>query len=119
MNREAASQSRSHDWPAIICLLLAVATFAVYWPVTHHGFIDYDDDGYFFGNSHVLGGLIWANIKWAFTSGEYVNWHPLTWLSLMLDAQLFGHGATAPHLTNILLHAANAVLLFVLLRGLT
>lgn len=105
--------------PLMICFLLAVATLVVYWPVTHHGFIDYDDNGYFFGNPHVLGGLTWANIKWAFTSGEYVNWHPLTWLSLMLDAQLFGQGAIAPHVTSVLLHAANAILVFCVFRQLT
>jgi Flp pilus assembly protein TadD len=119
MTDKTASPFRPLCSPAIICLLLAVATLAVYWPVASHGFIDYDDDGYFFNNSHVLGGLTWANIKWAFTSGEYVNWHPLTWLSLMLDSQLFGHGATAPHITSILLHTANSILVFLLFLRLT
>src|ERR1700722_1331609 len=102
--------------PLFICLLLAFAALAVYWPATNYGFVNYDDGDYFFNNPHVLGGLTLANIKWAFTSNAAMNWHPLTWLSLMLDAQLFGTGATAPHLTNVLLHAASAILLFFLLR---
>lgn len=101
--------------PALVCLLLALAAFVVYFPVTSYGFVDYDDSGYFFANPHVLGGLAWANVKWAFTSGQYANWHPLTWLSLMLDATLFGNSAAAPHFTNVLLHAANSILLFLLL----
>ncbi len=81
--------------------------------------MDYDDDDYFFLNPNVLGGLTWDNIKWAFTSGEYQNWHPLTWLSLMLDATFFGNGAAAPHLTNVLWHAANSMLVFLLFRRMT
>lgn len=119
MNSEAASQSRSPFHPAVICLLLALATFAVYFPVRNFGFVDYDDSVYFFANPHVLGGLTWSNIQWAFTTGETGNWHPLTWLSLMLDVQLFGSSAAAVHLTNVLLHAANAILVFLLLRRLT
>jgi len=87
--------------------------------VVNYGFIDYDDDVYFFANSHVLGGFTWTDIKWAFTSGEDANWHPLTWLSLMLDARIFGHGATAPHLINVLFHIANSILVFWLSRQMT
>jgi protein O-mannosyl-transferase len=104
---------------SVICVLLAVATLAIYSAVRHYGFVDYDDDGYFFGNPHVLGGFTLANIQWAFTSSEYVNWHPLTWLSLMLDATLFGKTAAGPHVTNVLLHMANAILLFFLFRRMT
>ncbi len=104
---------------AVICLLLAVATLAVYSTVRHYGFVDYDDDGYFFGNPHVLSGLTPANVEWAFTSSEYVNWHPLTWLSLMLDATLFGKSAAGPHITNVLLHMVNSILVFCLFRRLT
>jgi len=94
-----------------------VATLAVYYPVINYGFIDYDDDIYFFNNPHVLSGLSWANIEWAFTSSEAANWHPLTWLSLMLDAQLFGHSAV--HLINVLLHMANSILVFCVFRQMT
>jgi tetratricopeptide (TPR) repeat protein len=103
----------------VVCLLLALATFAVYSPVRHYGFVDYDDPDYFFANSHVLGGLTGPNIQWAFTSVEDANWHPFTWLSLMLDVTLFGQGAAAPHVMNILLHGINSMLVFFLLRRLT
>jgi protein O-mannosyl-transferase len=119
VSRESSKQFRLLAHPFFICLLLFVATLAVYCPVKDYGFVNYDDDDYFFKNPHILGGFTRANIQWAFTSSEAMNWHPLTWLSLMLDAQLFGAGALAPHLTNVLLHAANAILLFLLLRRLT
>jgi Tfp pilus assembly protein PilF len=105
--------------PAFICLLLALATLAVYYPVHNYGFVDFDDSGYFFENPHVLTGLSWHNIQWAFTSAEDANWHPVTWLSLMVDADLFGTGAGGPHLTNVLLHTANSILLFLLFLRMT
>jgi protein O-mannosyl-transferase len=105
--------------PVLVCLSLFVVALAIYYPVKDYGFLNYNDDDYFFENPHVLGGFTWANVQWAFTNGEAMNWHPLTWLSLMLDAQLFGKGASAPHLTNVLLHAANSILLFLLFRRLT
>ena len=96
--------------------MLALATLAVYFPVKDYGFVNYDDSAYFFANPHILNGLTGPDIKWAFTSGEQANWHPLTWLSLMLDAQLFGKGAAAPHVTNVLFHLANSILVFFLMR---
>jgi Flp pilus assembly protein TadD len=102
-----------------ICFLLIVATLAVYWPVIHCDFLNYDDPDYFMSNAHVLTGLTPDNAVWAFTTGHAANWHPLTWLSLMLDAELFGKGSVGPHLTNLLLHAADTVLLFLLFRRLT
>jgi Flp pilus assembly protein TadD len=115
VNRESASPVRLLSHPVAICLLLALATLAIYWPVKNYGFVNYDDPGYFFDNPHVLGGLTGPDIKWAFTTGEQANWHPFTWLSLMLDAQLFGKGATGPHVINVLFHALNSILLFLLL----
>ncbi|HEV2327171.1 MAG TPA: tetratricopeptide repeat protein [Verrucomicrobiae bacterium] len=105
--------------PAFIGLLLVLATLAVYFPVHKYGFVDFDDSGYFFDNPHVLTGLSWPNIQWAFTSAEDANWHPATWLSLMVDADLFGAGAGGPHLTNVLLHTANSILLFLLFLRMT
>jgi Flp pilus assembly protein TadD len=102
-------------WPAI-CLVLAVVTVAVYWPATRGEFLNFDDGYYFSNNPHVQSGLSWDNIRWAFTTGYAANWHPLTWLSLMLDVELFGRGPFGPHATNLLWHAANTVLLFLLLR---
>jgi len=119
VNLQSTSKFRPLSNPVIVCLLLALATFAIYWPVKNYGFVNFDDNEYFFNNPHVLGGLAWANIKWAFTTADTGNWLPLTWLSLMLDVQLFGSDASAPHIINVLLHAANALLVFVLLRQLT
>jgi protein O-mannosyl-transferase len=119
VNRASASPLPPLAIRVCICLVLAVATFAVYLPVRSFDFVNYDDPVYFSANPHVLGGLNWTNIKWTFTTGETGNWHPLTWLSLMLDAQLFGRGPAAPHLTNVLLHLANSILLFLLLQRLT
>jgi protein O-mannosyl-transferase len=103
----------------LICLGLALLTLAMYWRALHYPFITYDDRLYVSENPHVLGGLTWSNIVWAFTTWHTGNWHPLTWLSLALDAQIFGSSAGGFHLTNVLLHAANAVLLFLVLRQLT
>jgi Tfp pilus assembly protein PilF len=105
--------------PTTICLFLVVATVAIYWPVTNCNFVTFDDVDYFTNNNYVQTGLSLANIKWAFTTGFAANWHPLTWISLMIDAQLFGNGPFGPHLVNLLLHGANTGLLFFLLRQLT
>ena len=105
--------------PAFLCLLLVTATLAVYWPATRCDFINYDDPDYFTANPHVLSGLNGANVLWAFTTGFASNWHPLTWLSLMLDAQISGKNPFLPHLTNLIFHALDAALLFLLLRKLT
>jgi protein O-mannosyl-transferase len=105
--------------PVFLGLLLAMMTLIVFWPITHCDFLNYDDPDYFTANPHVLSGLTPANFVWAFTTGHASNWHPLTWLSLMLDAQIFGKNPFGPHLTNLLFHAANTTLLFLLLRKLT
>jgi len=105
--------------PLGICLLLVAVTLAVYWPVMRYDFINYDDPDYFTANTYVQTGLTLPNMVWAFSTRRTTNWHPLTWLSLMLDAELFGKGPVGPHFTNLLLHAANTVLLFLLLQRLT
>jgi tetratricopeptide (TPR) repeat protein len=105
--------------PSMLCLLLALCTFAVFLPVARQGFVNYDDSDYVTENSHVLGGLKWANIVWAFTTGHASNWHPLTWLSHMLDCQLFGHAAGPQHLVSVGFHVANTLLLLLLLRRMT
>jgi len=119
VNHQSTDPSRAYSRQSVICLILAATTLAVYWPVKHYGFVDYDDSSYFFANPHVLGGLTWPNVKWAFASGQYANWHPLTWLSLMLNASISGSGAGSPHWTNVLLHTANAILVFVLIHRMT
>jgi tetratricopeptide (TPR) repeat protein len=105
--------------PLWICVLLAVATVAVYWPAVGFDYVNYDDPTFVFTNPHVLGGLTWENVRWAFGAGLDGNWIPLTWLSYMLDVEWSGPTAAGLHLTNILLHAANTVLVFLLFRRLT
>jgi hypothetical protein len=103
----------------LIGLLLGAVTLIAFWPQTGHDFITYDDSFYLTENSHVQQGLTWANVAWAFRTGETGNWHPLTWLSHMLDVQLFGLRPGGHHLTSLLFHAANEVLLFLLLQRMT
>jgi Tfp pilus assembly protein PilF len=112
----SAGKPVGRAFPAVLCLLLVAATLGVYWPVTRCDFVNYDDPEYFAANPHVLTGLTPGNIVWALTTGHTGNWHPLTWLSLMLDVNLFGPGPAGPHVTNLLLHLANTALLFLLLR---
>jgi len=96
----------------VVALLLMVATVAVYYPVNRHQFVNYDDDAYVTSNLQVKYGLDRAGVKWAFTSYDANNWHPLTWLSHMLDCELFGLNPARHHESNLLLHALNAALLF-------
>ncbi len=100
---------------AILCLLLVVATLALYNPVNRHPFVNYDDDKYVTENPHVRNGFTWETIVWAFSSTDAANWHPVTWLSHSLDYQLFRQNPAGHHLTSLLIHAANAVLLFLFL----
>ena len=103
-----------------ICLLLAVATLALYSPAIGHPFIfNYDDDIYVLNNAHVKAGLQWQTIRWALTSTENSNWHPMTWLSHATDCQLYGLNPAGHHFTNILFHMLNVVLLFLLLANAT
>jgi tetratricopeptide (TPR) repeat protein len=104
---------------ALICLLLAAGTLALYSRVLHAGFLRYDDDRYVVENPYVRAGLHWQTVTWAFTTFEQANWHPLTWLSHALDCQFFGLSPAAHHSVNLLLHAANVVLLFLLLQWMT
>ena len=99
-----------------ICLFLVVATFAAYWQINTHDFIGYDDDKYLTQNRYVNQGMSKESIVWAFKSTHASNWHPLTWLSHMLDVELFGMNPGAHHLTNLLFHILNTLLLFILFR---
>jgi Flp pilus assembly protein TadD len=103
----------------LICALLVILAVAVYWPVIHCGFVDFDDDYYVFDNPRVLSGLNSGNVVWAFTTRHASNWHPVTWISHMLDQELFGSGPAGPHAMNLLLHTCNTALLFLLLRRMT
>jgi Flp pilus assembly protein TadD len=103
----------------LVCVLLVLAITAAYWPVSGYAFIHYDDDVYTWKNPHVSNGLSWSGLVWAFTHFTTANWHPLTWLSHMLDVQLYGLNAGRHHVTNVLIHAANTILLFLWLGYLT
>jgi tetratricopeptide (TPR) repeat protein len=109
--------SASHDKRVVIfCLLLAAVTLAVYNPIAHNQFIDFDDRAYIVKNSHIQHGLTWDAVKWSFTTFYYGNWHPLTWLSHAFDYQVFHLNPIGHHYASLLLHTLNAVLLFLLLR---
>ena len=101
--------------PRFIALLLLLGTLAVYLPAAQHGFTCYDDGDYVSENPEVKNGLTWAGIIWAFTTWHAANWHPLTWISHMADCQLFGLDAGMHHGVNVLFHAANSILLLLLL----
>ena len=103
----------------IIALLLFGGALLLYVPGLNSAFVNYDDPAYVTGNAHVLQGLSWNNIAWAFSTTAEANWHPLTWISHMTDVALFGTNPRGHHLTSILLHAMNVVLLFLLLQRTT
>ena len=102
-----------------ICLVLITVTLAVFWQVSNHEFVNFDDTQYVTENQYVQAGFTWKNLAWAFTTNHAGNWHPLTWLSHMLDCQLYGLNPAGHHLTNVLLHSASTVLLFLVLFGMT
>jgi len=98
-----------------VCGFLLLAVGLVFAQTVRCQFLNFDDDKYVYENAQVSGGLAAAGIAWAFTHSHAANWHPLTWISLMLDCQVYGINAGGCHLTNVLLHAATAVLLFLVL----
>jgi Flp pilus assembly protein TadD len=102
-----------------LCLVLLTVTAAAFGMVLANQFVNFDDPVYVTANEQVQRGLSVAGVRWAFTSTEALNWHPLTWLSLQLDQQLYGKSAWGFHLTNLLLHLANSLLLFLFLQRLT
>ena len=103
----------------LLGLVLALATLAVYYPVHNHPFLNYDDEGYVVKNIAIQSGLNWQTVAWAFATYHESNWHPLTWLSLALDYQLFDLNPAGYHDTNLLLHVMNVLLLFLVLQGVT
>jgi tetratricopeptide (TPR) repeat protein len=113
--------SNSLPWKYIVCLFLVVTTLIVYWQVPKYEFLNYDDDLYITQNYHVKAGLNMSGLIWSFTSGTMVSnyWHPLTWLSHMLDYSLYGMNAGGHHMTNLLFHIANTLLLFFVLKRMT
>jgi hypothetical protein len=99
-----------------VCVFLVAAIWLVFGQTVRHGFVDFDDNRYVSENPVVQKGLTWEGFRWALTYGDIGHWHPLTWLSHMLDCQLYGLNAGGHHLTNVLLHTASVILLFLVLR---
>ena len=102
-----------------ICLILAVSTFAVYWQVHSYDFVSYDDKKYVTENPNVTEGLTREGFTWALTTGYFSYWHPLTWMSHMVDCELFGLNASGHHVINLLFHIANTLLLYIVLKQMT
>jgi Flp pilus assembly protein TadD len=119
----SAEARRAHPAADLgISLGIVALTAAIYAGVAHHGFVYVDDGDYILANRHVAQGISGSGIRWAFTALHSGNWHPLTWISHMLDVQLFGvtpAGAGGHHLVSVGLHALSALLLFVALRRMT
>jgi len=103
----------------VSCLVLAIGTAVLYSPVRHAEFLNYDDAYYVTQNQHVVQGLTAKTLSWALTAIEADNWHPLTWLSHALDCQLYQLNPAGHHLTNVVLHVLNVLLLFLLLTRVT
>ena len=101
-----------------VCLILLISTLAVYWPVNTYDFVNFDDMLYVAENPHVKDGFTRSGVAWALGLGEKgkTYWHPLTWFSHMLDCELYGLNPGMHHRSSLMFHAANSLLLFVLLR---
>jgi Flp pilus assembly protein TadD len=103
----------------LISVFLIAAIIAIYWQVYSYDFVKYDDDYYVTNNDNIKSGFDWKNIRWAFTANYSHNWHPVTWISHMIDYQLFKNWAGGYHLTNVLFHIVNTILLFYILMRMT
>jgi tetratricopeptide (TPR) repeat protein len=126
ITHERGSQAVRHVRPTrwfqqnwCVYLALVVAVVVLYNPVQHYSFVGYDDPDYVTDNPHVLGGLSWPAVEWAFTTNWAANWIPLTWLSHMLICSLFGLQAGAHHLANVFFHLLSSLLLFAALKRMT
>ena len=108
------------DWRGFgSAFFLLAVVWAVFGQTVGHDFVNYDDGAYVYENPVVQKGLTWAGVRWALTFGEIGHWHPLTWISHLLDYQLYGPNAGGHHLTSVVFHAATAILLFLVLRQMT
>jgi len=103
----------------LIGLFLAAACLIAYWPAFSNGFVNYDDPEYVTDNPPVRAGLTWEGISWAFAHSHSSNWHPLTWISHMLDVEIYGLNPMGHHLSSVVLHILNTLLLFLVLGRMT
>ncbi|MGD0077822.1 MAG: hypothetical protein ABSB91_04240, partial [Sedimentisphaerales bacterium] len=114
-----SDDSRQKRMLLLISAGLVLATIIAYEPVRHNEFVSYDDRTYLTENPNIAGGITYNSIIWAFTSSYGANWHPVTWLSHMLDYELYGLKPVGHHITNLLFHIVNTLLLFWLLKKMT
>jgi tetratricopeptide (TPR) repeat protein len=119
MKDNKATDIHNKKYFYIICLFLIVTTLAVYWQTLDNDFVNYDDDEYVTENTHVNKGVTFDGLTWAITSSYASNWHPLTWVSHMIDCQLYGLNPRGHHLTSLLFHVANTLLLLLILVRMT
>jgi tetratricopeptide (TPR) repeat protein len=119
LEQKSSSTSQHHDLRVLIFLFLIIAILVTYEPVRNNEFINYDDDVYVTENLNVQTGLALKSVFWAFRTGEATNWHPLTWVSHLLDYEIYGLKASGHHLTNLLLHIINTILLFLIINRIT
>ncbi len=116
---DSNSAPRARMLQLLTCLTLGLGTLLLYAPARNYEFVRYDDGDYIYQNPHVADGPTGQNVVWAFTQFHSNNWHPLTWLSHMLDVKLWGLNAGDHHITSVVFHATNAVLLFLVLARMT
>src|SRR6266403_4794117 len=116
---DRGQRAKSRVTDLLVCVGLVAATWAVFGQAAHFDFLNFDDNGYVTENPHVRAGLTGDSVAWAFTAVDYFYWQPLTWLSHMLDCQLFGLNAGRHHLTNLILHTISLLLLFLVLKQMT
>lgn len=109
---DVSDSTRTFQRSALMAVMLAAVVLAVFWRVHAHEFVSYDDQNYVVNNTHVTSGLSLENVRWAMTATHASNWHPVTWVSHMIDCELFGLDAGKHHMTSVVLHAANTALLF-------
>jgi tetratricopeptide (TPR) repeat protein len=114
-----AAYAASHKTAMWVAVVMAALVLFIYDPVRHYGFLSYDDPEYVSENAHIISGVTVRGVAWAFTTGHASNWHPVTWLSHMLDVQMHGMNAGRHHITNLVLHLANTLLLFGILYRIT
>jgi tetratricopeptide (TPR) repeat protein len=114
-----SSAAKNKGLDTLVCAALAAATLAVFWGARQCQFVNYDDPAYITSNQDIQHGLTGPSVRWAFQTGAASNWHPLTWLSHLADVQFYGMEPAGHHLTSVLLHTINGVLLFLILRKMT
>jgi len=114
-----SSAAKKRGLNILVCAALAAATLAVFWGARQCEFVNYDDPSYVTSNLDLQQGLTSRSVRWAFQTGAASNWHPLTWLSHLADVEFYGLEPAGHHLTSILLHTLNGVLLFLILRRMT